>query len=287
MMKKIFQITILLLSGLVLFQSCTKVDEPYYTVKAVYVDTTRRSVLLEDYTGHLCVNCAPAATIANTIQELYHGQVFVIAVHAGIFARPNPVQYPPYLAADYTCATGNDWLGYSGFNIDGNPKGMVNRRPYSGNISFGPSDWNQAVQSAVGLSKVAIMTVHNTFSSQSKLMNTSVAVKFLQNHPGKVNLTVCIIEDSIYGGQLNNIKPDSIPIIKNFRFMHMLRGSLNGSWGEQIAENPGANEIFSKPYSFDFSTESWVPKHCSVIAFISDAGTREVLHVMKSPVINP
>ena len=241
--------------------------------------------MLEDYTGHLCVNCAPAATIANTIQELYKGQVYVIAVHAGIFARPSPTQYPPYLSADYTCAAGNDWLGYSAFNISGNPQGMVNRRPFTGNISFGPSDWNQAVKAAVVLPKVAIMTVHSTYDDDSRLMNSTVEVKILQSYPGKVTLTVCILEDSIYGGQLNIVKPDSTPIIKIFRFMHMLRGSLNGSFGEQIADNPKANEYFNKSFSFDFTTESWIPKNCSVIAFISDANTLEVLHVVKSPVI--
>ena len=285
-MKTIFKITILLLSGIVLLPSCSKISEPYYTVKkSVNVDTTKRSVLLEDYTGHKCVNCAPAATIANTIQDLYQGQVFVIAVHAGIFAQPVPND--PYLSANFTCTTGNDWLGYSGFNIDGNPKGMVNRRPYSGSISFGPTDWNQAVLTSVGLPKVAIMTVQNTFNDDTKMMNSTIAVKFLQNITGKINLTVCIIEDNIYGGQLNNVKPDSVPIIKHFRFMHVLRGSLNGSFGEQISSNPQTDDYLSKQYSFDFSTKSWVPANCSVIAFISDADTKEVLHVMKSPVIKP
>ncbi len=286
-MKTIFQITILLLFGAVLFQSCTKISDPYYTVKSVYVDTTKRSVLIEDYTGHLCVNCAPAAKIANTIQELYAGQAFVIAVHAGQFARPNPVQYPPYLEADYTCTAGNDWLANSAFNIDGNPKGMVNRLPYKGNISFGPSEWNQAVQVATTLPKIAVMTVHNTFDAPTKMMNSKVDIKFLAGYTGTVNLTVCILEDNIYGGQLNIIKPDSVPIIKIFRFMHILRGSLNTSFGEQVANNPKAQDHISKTYSKNFSTETWIPANCSVIAFISNSKTQEVLHVMKSPVIKP
>ena len=273
---------IFVLSGVFLLQSCTKVSEPYYTIKSVFVDTTKRSVLLEDYTGHLCVNCAPAAKIANTIQESYPGQVYVIAVHAGSFARPNPASYPPYLAADYRCEASNDWYSYSGFNIDGNPKGMVNRNPYKGNISFGTSEWNQAVQVAVGMPKVAIMTVNNTFNSQTKLLNAKVDVKFLLGYAGKVNLTVCILEDSIYGGQLNNVPGDSMPIIKNFRFMHLLRGSLNGSFGEEITSNPVTGNLVTKSYTFDFNPTSWVPEHCSVIAFISDGDTREVLHVAKS-----
>jgi hypothetical protein len=279
-MRKIFPITLLLLFGAFMLQSCTKVDEPYYTVKSVSADTNKRAVLVEDYTGHLCVNCAPAAKVANTIQELYLGQAFVIAVHAGDFAKPNPAN--PYLTADYRSAAGNDWNGYSGFLIDGYPKGMVNRRPYKGNISFVPSDWTQAAQVVVGLEKVAIMTVHNTFSIQSKMLNSKVDVKFLAGYTGKVTLTVCVLEDSIYGGQLNIVKPDSTPIIKNFRFMHVLRGSLNGSFGEEIAINPTAGNLISKSYSFDLGTTTWVPEHCSVIAFISDAETKEVLHVAKS-----
>ena len=287
-MKTIFRITFLVLFGVVLFNSCTKISEPYYTVKSsIYVDTTKRSVLLEDYTGHLCVNCAPAARIAGTIQDLYLGQVYVISVHAGQFAKPNPSSYYPYLTGDYRCAAGNDWNGYSGFNIDANPKGMVNRRPYNGSTSFGTTDWNQAVKIAVELPKVAVMTVNNTISSQDSTLQSKIEVKFLTGYTGKVNMTVCILEDSIYGGQLNIIPPDSVPIMKNFRFMHILRGSLNGSFGEEIAVNPASGKLVSKSYSLDFGTVAWVPSHCSVIAFISDADTKEVLHVVKSAELQP
>jgi hypothetical protein len=287
-MKTIFRLTLLVLFGTGMLQSCTKVSEPYYTIQqSVLVDTTLRSVLVEDYTGHLCVNCAPAAKIANTIQDLYSRQVFVIAVYAGQFAKPNPSSYYPYLTGDYRSETGNDWNGYSGFGIDSYPKGMVSRRPYNGKTSFGTSDWNQAVKVAVKLPKVAIMTIHNTFNSTTKLLNSKVDVKFLMGYAGKVNLTVCILEDSIYGGQLNIIPPDSTPIMKNFRFMHMLRGSLNGSFGEEIASNPVMDNLISKSFSLDFTDKTWVPAHCSVIAFISDANTKEVLHVVKSEDIRP
>jgi len=287
-MRTIFQITISLIAGAMLNQSCTKVSEPFYTVKSsVEVDTNYRSVLLEDYTGHQCVNCAPASKMANSIQDLYHGQVYAVAVHAGPFARPDPVSYKPYLEADFRCPTGNDWNGYSGFNIDVYPKGMVNRRPFNGATSFGTSNWNEAVKLAVGLPKVAVMTVNNTFNDQTNLLNSKVEAKFLVAYTGTVNLTVCLLEDSIYGGQLNNVAGDSIPIIKNFRFMHMLRGSLNGSWGEEIAINPASGMLISKPFTFDFTPTSWVPGHCSVIAFITDAGTKEVLHVAKSTITPP
>ena len=284
-MKTVFHIILLSFLGGLFLSSCTKVDEPFYTVKSVIIDTNTRTVLLEDYTGHTCVNCAPAAKSANLLQETYKGQVFVIGVHAGSFAKPDPTHYIPYLTADYRCATGNEWYGNSSFNIDQNPKGMVNRTPYNGKMSFVPSEWNNAIIEALKLPKAAIMTIHNSYNDQSKILSSQVDAKFLIGYTGAVNLCVCILEDSIHGGQLNSIKPDSTPIIKNYTFMHLLRGSLNGTYGEEVANNPAINAVVSKNYSIDFTGKEWIPGHCSIIAFIMDANTREVLHVAKSQVI--
>ncbi len=284
-MKSFFHTAIFLFLGSLFLQSCTKVSEPFYTVNEVIVDTNVRTVLLEDYTGHTCVNCAPAAKSANALQELYKGQVFVIGVHAGSFAKPDLVHYVPYLTADYTCATGNEWYSSSGFNIDQNPKGMVNRRAYNGKISFVPSEWGGAIEAALKLPKVAVMSLNNSYEPGSKMLTTQVQTKFLSAYGSAVNLCVCIVEDSIYGGQENKVAGDSIPIIKNFRFMHILRGSVNGTFGEVVSADPVVNTLASKSYNFDFSTKNWVPGHCSIIAFIMDAGTKEVLHVIKRPVV--
>jgi hypothetical protein len=59
---------------------------------------------------------------------------------------------------------------------------------------------------------------------------------------------------------------------------------MNGSFGEEIVTNPMANSLISKSYNMDFNGKSWIPANCSVIAFISDAYTKEVLHVVRSHV---
>ena len=148
-------------------------------------------------------------------------------------------------------------------------------------MSFGPGDWNEAVKIAADLPKVAVMTVHSSFDAVSQKLTANIGVKFLSDYTGNVSLTVCLLEDEIHGGQLNIIKPDSIPIIKNYTFNHVLRGSMNTSFGEQIASNPTANSIINKSYTMDFTGKDWVPANCAVIAFISDADTKEVLHVAK------
>src|SRR5512133_2768801 len=70
--------------------SCDKLDEPY-AVKKTGSDTITgpvRKVLLEDYTGHKCVNCPKAAMDARVMEEALGGRLILMAVHAGYFAEP-------------------------------------------------------------------------------------------------------------------------------------------------------------------------------------------------------
>jgi hypothetical protein len=162
---------------------------------------------------------------------------------------------------------------------------MINRKLYKDNISCQPTEWNSAVKIAVALPKIAVISIGNVYSEATMTLSSTVNVKFIQPFTGHVTLTVCILEDSLYGGQENNVPPQPIPIIENYLFMHVLRGSLNGSFGELIVANPTVNSVFSKQYSLNFSENTWIPKHCHVLAYISDEDTYEILHVAKAAVI--
>ncbi len=285
-MKIFYKTVLFFFLTAILFQSCTKIEEPYYTVKSVYADTNMRSVVLEDYTGHSCTNCPPAARTAQNLQALYKCQMFVISVHAGSFARPDSINYEGILKEDLRSPPGNDWFAWQPFHIDHNPIGMVNRTAYKSNISFDYDEWAGAVGVSAGLPKTAIISVNNRFDAASKTLTTTIGTRFLMNLPGKINLCACILEDSIYGGQLNSKPGDSIPYIKHYLFMEVLRGSLNGSWGEQIGTDVTVNSAICKSYVFDFNNQpAWIPKHCSILAFIMDADTREIYHAAKMEVV--
>jgi hypothetical protein len=150
-----------------------------------------------------------------------------------------------------------------------------------------PDQWAGAIAAAVALPKLAIISVHNTYDSVQKVLNTTVGTRFLKSIPGKINLCVCILEDNIYGGQMNNVG-DSIPYYKHFKFMDVLRGSLNGTWGSEISSSPGVNEVHQVTYSVDFKQHpDWVGKNCSILAFIMNPDSKEIFHSAKAPVINP
>jgi hypothetical protein len=282
-MKKLTNIIISVAASAMLLQGCDKLEAPYATVKVVESDTNKRTAVVEDYTGHYCVNCAGAAKTARTLEEGYHGQVFVISVHAGFYARPDATQGSLY-AADFRCVTGDEWNATPVFAIDQNPKGMINRLPYNSKMSMLPGDWPGAVAAAVKLPKFAVMSMANAYDAGTRTLTTRVDTRFLNSQAGTYNLCVCILEDSIYGGQKNNDpKVDSVPEIKHFLFMDILRGSVNGTWGEALTSAIDTSAILSKTYSFVLKPE-WKAKHCKVIAFVANAETYEILHARMKPV---
>jgi hypothetical protein len=81
--------------------SCDEIDPPYMDgVQTPPIDTTEcpiptfpadthhvKVVLLEDYTGHKCVNCPTAAEIAHNLQITYGEKIILMAIHAGFFAE--------------------------------------------------------------------------------------------------------------------------------------------------------------------------------------------------------
>jgi hypothetical protein len=95
----------------------------------------------------------------------------------------------------------------------------------------------------------------------------------LKNITGNYNLSVLISEDSLIGEQLDYSLPSGQQLVPSYRFDHVLRGSVNGTWGEQIVNGvANLNDTISKTYSnFNLSTLVTNPSKCHVIAFVYDA----------------
>lgn len=262
------------------FQSCDKVTEPYTEIQPAGGDTNKRMVLIEDYTGHKCVNCPAAGILARDLEEIYAGQVLVMAVHATWFATPDQTGE---FTADYTTQAGNTWSSH--YQIESAPYGLINRRFYSGSHTYlNPKYWGNAVEDFVELPKVAIMSMNNTYDEATRTLVTKIDTRFLEKISGNVNLTVCILEDSIVSPQKNNdplVGP--VPVIENYVYMDMLRGNVSNIWGDALSNSPDVNTTASKTYSFHMN-ESWVAEHCTVIAYISDATTNEIFHALKKKV---
>lgn len=278
--------------------SCDKVKNPIvnnsnvvgkdFVVKTNADLVNQKKILLEDYTGMKCPNCPRAARTASTIAS-QNSNVIVVAVPAGGFARP----IGSY-TLDLRTNVGDKWNSSEGFSIPSYPNGIINRKKYGGNeLVVIDTKWPSIIEEAKNEPLKVKVLVTSRYDTTNKSLNVSATATFVSAYPNDLNVTAIIIEDGIVGKQT-----DGSLDIEEYDFEHVLRGTLNGEWGQKLnrksivagdttsaslATNVGLGEKFEyivdgtgikKPIKIN-------DKKTYVVVFVSDAVTREVLQTEK------
>lgn len=281
---------LIIFSFIVALSSCDVIEGPYD--EQIIVDSIAgpvRKVLIEDYTGHQCGNCPCAAEEAIKLSNQYKGRVVVVATHIGFFARTNTTGKYTY---DFKTQTGNELDSY--FQIDnvGLPRGLVNRKQYDNSLILNPTGWASAVSSildqdgvpGVDTTKPAIvLDINQNYNTTSRTVNADIEIEYLQSGNSNHHVVFYIVEDSIKNWQL--FYPACSPTSANYEtdnyyHRHVLRGSVNGTWGEQVSAStniPVGTKI-TKTYT-KVLDPSWNDKQIYLVAFVHDNVTKEVLQV--------
>lgn len=270
-MKK--TIYILAVIGLII-GGCDKIEEPYL----VKTDGSSpapgekvRKIILEEFTGHTCNNCPEATFLANDLKQVFGEQLILLSIHAGDLAKPGNAPYE----AEYRTSTGTAL--YNFFQFEFVPIGMVNRTPYGGGIALYKDIWEPAIQELVDLPPEAYIEIENTYNENTRDLEIHVHAEFLADLSKKCNLSVFIIESGIVSAQKNdNPSIGDTPNWLDYEHMHMLRSSLNGTWGDELVDQPTAGIIITKDYAVTLNS-AWEAANCAIIALILDAESNEVL----------
>lgn len=287
-MKAIFSIILLGIITIGIY-SCDKIKNPVIGSGVVAIGTnfdtvTNKSVsgfkkiFLEDYTGHTCLNCPAAARLAETLSDQYKDTLIVIAVHAGFFANTDAT-----FITSYTTTAGNDWDAATGFNVSnqGNPNGMVNRTAYPGFTLVHKDTWATTVSLAKKDTFFVKLNLTSTYDPKAHALNVDSKLTFLKAYSRNVMLSLILIEDSIIGLQKDGSKnPVNVP---NYVFNHMLRDAINGSWGELAKAGPSVvnDTAVVKHTNFAVNTAKFNDKNVSLVAFLYDQTSKEILQVEK------
>jgi len=274
-MRSVYKFLLGIIFISVIFYACDKVDEPYINENVPWVPTGKK-VLLEDFTGHKCVNCPGAAILAHELQDQYKDHLVVIAIHAGYFAQPSASGDYAY---DFRTPTGDELDNFFGVSALGNPKGMVNRIGEGTAKVLNPDDWSGAIGESISQFPSIEINISNSYDTAQNKLESTIETEFLLDMEGTYNICAFIIEDSIVRAQKNN-DPNIGPTLDwpDYVHMHVLRGSMNGTWGEKIGSgNIAANTIFENNYSIETGTTDWKAGHCSVVVFIYNEATKEVI----------
>lgn len=243
-------------------------------------------VLLEDYTGQLCGNCPEAADIADEIYKANGGRVIVTAIHAGIFAKKEMPDYEH----DFTTPTGDALDAAFKISRAGNPNGLVNRVTINNRIVQGHPTWETVVEQQLQRTPVLDLGMSHTYYPETKTLVVTVRTEALDDIDAPANVSVWLQENNIIADQKDYRKTPSH--IKDYNFSHVLRASMNGTWGDTLSKAPSAKGTKSTmTFRYTIPAEKlnsadtlnyWNLKNFEIVAFAHKASTnKEVLQVVK------
>ncbi len=277
------------LLGSMALVSCDKVNGPYNEIEVSNPtdDTTGpavklRKVLIEDFTGHRCPNCPRAAETIHSLQSLRPGRFIAMGVHVtNQFAAPGSGIY----FIDFRTPVGNSNDSLFGVSALGLPTGMVNRLRVNGIRRIEYTKWGQYADSLISLPAVAYITIENAYAAATRTLTTTLKSDFLADTlSGNFKLAVYLLEDSIPHAQKDNLIP-SPSNDSDYVHQHVLRGSINGTFGELLNTTPvTSSSTFTKTYT-KVLPATWREKHCVVVAFIYNDATKEVLQAEEHEVM--
>ena len=244
--------------------ACDKIDQDEFLLAGggVEIDTTTfvKKVLIEDFTGHTCQNCPEAANEIHTLQQIsaYQDKIVAIGIHAGFFSGTN-ASFP----TDFRTTEGTEIHDY--FGVASYPKGMVSRKGFTTSthlLDF--SSWGVAVADLIDSEpEIGIkMSVENN--------TVLVEAKLLKEVNDELKLVVVLTENGIIDKQLD----EALGIINDYEHNHVLRTSLNGTWGQTVELNVSNFETYSFNYSLD---PDWIETNVNAVAYIYNETSKEVL----------
>ncbi len=277
-MKSILKTGAIVLMAGMLAISCDVVEPPYVegNPNPNPTDTVVKKILLEDFTGHLCPNCPSAAVIAHQLQALYPGRIVMTAVHSGYFAG---FESPDFMY-DFTCTTGDEL--HSAFNITNNPIGAINRLNTGTNNDvqlLEKDEWGTLVESLLLLEPDADINLNSkNYNSGTRLLEIDVKIDFFTDITDPVYISAYLTEDNIIKPQKNSDPTvGTTPEIDDYDHMHVLRGSMNGTWGEELTTTATSGSSIDKTISYTLPASDWDVNNMHIVVFIYNQTSGEVI----------
>ena len=284
---------LILLSSILIITSCDVEEGPFITDYNAYINPDKK-VLIEDFTGHLCPNCPNAARELEAISDIYPGQIIGVAMHVTTsFARPYTADAPNF-QYDFRTKWGKEIDESFGISPTGLPRGMVNRIGFPENHRLGKDEWASNVANEL---KKEIEFKISISSDSTSISVTSEAQK---NINGEYSLVVCLTESDII-----NWQKDGQNNVEDYIHKHVLRTILMDQ-GLSTSTTYNSRQQIEKTINYDLTSleefninysintaefgngnaGDWNASNMSVIAYIYNATTKEILQVEEAHLNN-
>jgi thiol-disulfide isomerase/thioredoxin len=242
-----FSMAILMLSGC----DDVKNDE---REKPKETSTILKPVLLLDFADQNCPYCPRASEEAATLKKRYGDSLVVVTIHA----------YPSNLPL--VTEAGNEYDRHFEVQKIGHPVGIIDG-------IFTPEyyDWEGTIIKRIDIAPSVHISLQATYNNDSRVVSLVSRLKGLRKIEN-TKLLLWVVENNIIDFQkLLNGSVDS-----QYQHQHILRKTINGTWGEAISLEANEEKTVKNEFTLD---EKWKPADISVVAFVYDVATDDVLDV--------
>ncbi len=264
--KKIISSSILTvhLIAISFFYSCDDIKDGQYLIP-IELPGAKKKVLIEDYTGMKCPNCPNAASTIDSLKKIYGENIVAVSIHAGVYAKPSGI-----FTQDFRTEEGT--IYNSEYNIDTYPTGIVDRKIFNNKVKLDYAEWSSAAMLQVAQESPLGITITNNWTSNSRKLKISIDISIFKAINEDLKLQVWLVEDSIVAPQVNKSQ-----VINNYTHRHVLRGALNGVWGEDL-QGAIKDVILNKTLEYNLP-EKYDVKHCSIVGFVYKASDKSVIQI--------
>jgi hypothetical protein len=269
-------------------------DSAYYVAQGLWPTftantNTQRNVLIEDFTGHQCVNC-PAST-ANMEQLIATNpeHIFGLAIHAGPTGltgfQVTSSEYPTILYSDAGIEIGQHFgQDIPGSTFLGNPAFCVNRTKANNQFTSnaGAAIANKTNTCLASTLKVNIQAVSNYFPSTRGLFLHTEVHKLDASITSDLAVVVCLVEDSLIAPQLVPTSMDPDGKIDDYIHRDILRGTIDGrTFGKVLtASDLGTNGKYFVSYSYQLPAQ-YDAENMKLYIYVYDKTTEEIYQVIE------
>lgn len=247
-------------------------DDRYIKVEKPTVENPRNLLIME-FTGNQCTNCPKgAAEVEKIKKDEAPGRVISVGLHpdGSPFTEPMPALYPTPHMQDFRCELATEWFNYY---KPGNafPTAIFNgmRNSISGTVG----EWMQKASEALVIPANMSLSASCSYDASSREVSLDYEIDFGKVVDSRLNITMWIVENHIIGSQIDNGKT-----IFNYDHNHVLRGSMNGTWGEYIGNRFDSDSKVTGSASYTLS-EDWVAENCDFVVFVFKDDNKEVEQV--------
>jgi len=233
----------------------------------VSTDSQNKKVILEEYTGIYCGYCPDGHSRAQALKNQYPDDVFLINIHTGGYAIPNPAINDP----DFRTPFGQAIASQS--NLTGYPAGSVNRQYFpslasDGGTAMSRGDWSTAASQVLTQSAYVNVGVEATINVQNNELTVHVEGYYTGNSPQNTNyLNVVLTQNNTLGPQSGG------GMGSDYNHMHRLIHMITGQWGEVISTTSTGSfidETFTYTIPSDYNGIDVLITELNVIAFITE-----------------